>query len=156
MVKAFIEHFVRTTPKKCKAVKYKKSNKPRQVELPVSRDDNLESTSSKLVEYVINAGASADELSNLEDKSVATMVEKGLDEDKILHDQYVVKEMTEEAIQYTQKTLKLKITNAMQVAACGVLSKASSLAKKLCKLQTLQAKFEVLVDGARDQLNTLH
>ncbi|KAG8684477.1 hypothetical protein FRC09_015359 [Ceratobasidium sp. 395] len=151
MVKAFIEHFVRPAPKKRKAVKYKKSNKRRRVELPVSRDDNLESTSSELVEYVIDEGG-ADESSDLEDDSVATMVEKGLDEDKVLHDQYVIKETTEEAIQYAQRTLKLKITNAMQAAARGVLSKA---AKKLCKSPTLQAKFEVLIDGAREQLNTL-
>ncbi|QRV75575.1 AC transposase [Ceratobasidium sp. AG-Ba] len=151
MVKAFMEHFKKPTARKRKAVKYKKSNKPRRTELPVSRREASEADLDEQIEYVLEEGNAPDDVSKTEE-SPPVQNDDTLDSDKELHDQYVIKETTTEALQYARRSLELSITESMQKLARGVLSKAANLARKLHDTASLQSKFEDLIDALASQI----
>ncbi|KAG9119766.1 hypothetical protein FRC07_005051 [Ceratobasidium sp. 392] len=154
MVKAFIEHFQKPATCKQKAVKYKKSNKRRRVELPVSHPDTQEGAWEDQVEFVIDEGDASNSTSNAEDESPTTLIEEGLDEDKMMHDACVIKETTTKAIKYPCEILKLSISDSMWAIARGVLNQASASARRLHDSLTLQAKFESLIDATVEHLKT--
>ncbi|CUA71497.1 Putative AC transposase [Rhizoctonia solani] len=152
MVKAFIEHFMKPATRKRKAVKYKKSCKRQQTEQP-SNCEAQENEVQGVVEIVIDEGEDAGDLNSDVEEDGLEEDAAMLDADRALHDTFVIKETTTEAVQFARK-LKFPITDSMLALARGVLSKAASLACKLHDSPTLQAKFEALIEASLSQLKT--
>lgn len=112
--------------RKRKAVRYKKSRKRQQTEHP----DNHEAQENEVedqIEIVLDEGEDAgDQDSDAEDNSGLLGDMGSVDTDRALHDKFVIKETTTEAIQFARNTLKLGISDSMLALARGVLSKVSN------------------------------
>ncbi|CAE6526037.1 unnamed protein product [Rhizoctonia solani] len=142
--------------RKRKAVKYRKSRKRQQTE----HSNNHEAQEHELedqIEIALDIGEDAgdrDSDIDAEDDSGLSGDMAALDADRALHDTFVIKETTTEAVQFARNVLKLAISDSMLIMARGVLSKAASLARKLHDSPTLKAKFEALIEASLSQLKT--
>ncbi|QRV80904.1 hAT family dimerization protein [Ceratobasidium sp. AG-Ba] len=147
---ALLIHFVQPQMRKRKAGKTGKPAKRRRTssaqkaaeEPQDDADDNMEDVVARLeqMESSFVTGSSLPD---------------DIDEARRIHDERIVSEVTAEGLQYACKQLGLTITDTMKAYAQGVLTKAGKLARKLHDTPTLQAKFELLIDASREQLQSL-
>ncbi|EUC60796.1 hypothetical protein RSOL_365480, partial [Rhizoctonia solani AG-3 Rhs1AP] len=152
MVKAFIEHFMKLVTRKRKAIKYRKSRKRQQTQQPTNQIYQ-ENEMEDLIKIVLDEGEDArDHDSDAEDDTELSGDMVMLDADRALHDTFVIKKTTTEAVQFARNVLKLAISNSMLALLKGY--SAASLAHKLHDSPSLQAKFEGLIKASLSQLKT--
>ena len=124
-IQAFIEHLMKPATQKRKAVKYRKSRKRQQTEHSHDREA-LEHELEDHIKITLDEGEVAgDQDSDLEVDSGLSGDTAVLDADRALHDTFVIKETTTEAVQFAQNVLQLAISDSMLTLARGVLTKVS-------------------------------
>ncbi|KEP46987.1 hAT family dimerization protein [Rhizoctonia solani 123E] len=151
---AFTSHFMSPTRRKRKSVKIKAKSSRKRRRVNKSTNDTIEEHQLLVEEGDPGAGETDSE----DEFEVGGQLLPGeataKNDAKILHDRYVIKDTIESALQYVQTDPSLDITEAMQVAAQSIITKAAKISRMVHEKPELKHKLDQLIDGAFSSLKT--